>query len=273
MTENNKPPVILIHGMWSDGDTLHEVRDAFTVQGYQVESVTLPYHHTRASHTAASKANLARAKLQDYVAFLVDRVKRLDRAPILVGHSMGGLLAQLTAARVPCDRLILLSSAAPAGINGLAWSVFRTLGRNLFRFPLWKQATVLQLANVRYGIANSQTDAVQRDVFAHCGYESGMVTFQLTLAAFSQKGPAAVAPDSIRCPILIIGGTADRITPIRIQRRIAQRYGDHCKLVEIAGCCHWTVGGRFFGEVCNAMFDWLGKGQAEVGHSEVLMTG
>lgn len=271
MKDNNKPPVLLIHGMWSDGETLHEVRDAFEEQGYQVDSVTLPYHRTRANHTTASLASLARATLQDYVEFLVDHVKKMDAAPILVGHSMGGLLAQLTAARVPCDRLILLSSAAPAGINGLGLSVFRTLGSNLFRFPLWKSATDLKLANVQYGIANSQSESMQRYIFDHCSYESGMATFQITLAAFSKHTFANVEPDSIRCPILIIGGTEDRITPIRIQRRIAQRYGDRCKLVEIPSCCHWTVGGRFFREIRVAMFNWLEDTQPAQSNAEALM--
>ena len=257
MEDQDKPPVLLIHGMWSDADTLGEVRDAFVDQGYAVTSVTLPEHRRREAHTRESLRRLARTGLQDYVAFLVDRVEALRRPPILVGHSLGGLLAQLVAARVPCERLILLSSAAPAGINGLGWSVFRTLGRNLFRFPLWRSATVLKLANVRYGIANSQSDRTQREIFAACGYESGLATFQLTLAAFSKNSVAHVEPDSLQCPMLIIGGGADRITPIRVQRRIAGRYGERCRLVEIPGCCHWTVGGRFFDEVRAAVFGWL----------------
>ncbi|EMP56257.1 alpha/beta hydrolase fold protein [Marinobacter santoriniensis NKSG1] len=257
MSTNQKPPVLLIHGMWSDADTMSEVRDAFSEQGYPVEALTLPHHAPRASHSAESRRALAQTRLQDYVRFLVNHASKLDRAPILVGHSMGGLLAQLTAARIPCERVILLSSAAPAGINGLGLSVFRTLGRNLLRFPLWRQATELGLANVQYGIANAQSEAKQRDIFEHCGYESGMVTFQMTLAAFTRKAFANVEPDSISCPILIVGGTADRITPIRIQRQIAQRYGDRCKLVELPGCDHWTIGGRFFGDVQGAMFQWL----------------
>lgn len=259
MLTDSKPPVVMIHGMWSDAGTMKDVRDAFAREGYQVDAVTLPHHGTRAEHTEASRAALASTKLQDYVAFLTDRVRKLDRPPILVGHSMGGLLAQLTAARVPCERLILLSSAAPAGINGLGISVFRTLGTNLLRFPLWKSTTELKLANVRYGIANSQSDDEQRDIYEHCGYESGMVTFQMTLAAFTKRVFAHVPPDSITCPVLIIGGSEDRVTPFRIQRSIARRYGDRCQLVEIPGCCHWTIGGRFFGEISQAMFEWLEK--------------
>ncbi|WP_375176598.1 alpha/beta hydrolase [Marinobacter mobilis] len=271
MLDNRKAPVLLIHGMWSDAETLSDVRDAYQAQGYDVEALTLPFHRPRASHTKESRASLAQTRLQDYVEFVVDRVNRLDRPPILVGHSMGGLLAQLTAARVPCERLILLSSAAPAGINGLGLSVFRTLGSNLLRFPLWKQTTELKLANVQYGIANAQSEAKQREVYEHCGYESGMVTFQMSVAAFTKSVFAHVEPERITCPVLIIGGTEDRITPIRTQRRIAQRYAGHCQLVEIPGCCHWTIGGRFFGEIRAAMFNWLEQGQpVEINEGELV---
>ena len=270
MKSNSRPPVLLIHGMWSDGNTLQALRDAFVAQGYQVEAITLPFHRTLAEHTTASLASLARARLQDYVAFLVEHVQKMDAAPSVVGHSLGGLLAQLLAARVPCERLILLSSAAPAGINGLGWSVFRTLGRNLFRFPLWRSATRLGLANVKYGIGNAQSETVQQDILSGCGYESGMVTFQLTLAAFSRKSFANVEPDSIRCPVLIIGGVEDRITPINVQRKIASRYGERCQLVEIPGCDHWTVGGRYFREIRIVLFDWLDPSGSAVKSDDVL---
>lgn len=268
MTTGQKPPVLLIHGMWSDADTLRELRDAFAARGYPVTAVTLPHHAPRAQHTAQSRAALGRTGLQAYVDFLVDQVRALDRPPILVGHSMGGLLAQLVAARMPCDRLVLLSSAAPAGINGLGLSVLRTLGRNLLKFPLWTQATELGLANVRYGIANAQSDVEQRDITDRCGYESGRVTFELTLTAFTRKSPADVAPGRITCPVLIIGGTEDRITPIRVQRQIARRYGDRCRLVEIPGCDHWTVGGRFFGDIEDTVFPWLDQTAAAAESSE-----
>ncbi|KAA1170840.1 alpha/beta hydrolase [Marinobacter salinexigens] len=263
MLTDNKPPVVIIHGMWSDAGTMQEVRDAFVSQGYPVEAVTLPHHGPRSEHTDSSRAALEGASLQLYVDFLMDHLRKLGRPPILVGHSMGGLLAQLTAARMPCERLILLSSAAPAGINGLGVSVIRTLGTNLLRFPLWKRITELKLANVKYGIANSQSAAKQQEIFEHCGYESGMVTFQMSVAAFTRRVFADVPPESIACPVLIIGGTEDRVTPIRIQRNLARRYGDRCQLVEIPGCCHWTIGGRFFGEVSQVMFDWLGSSPQE----------
>ncbi|MGM0451408.1 MAG: alpha/beta hydrolase, partial [Pseudomonadota bacterium] len=142
--ETSKPPVMLIHGMWCTPEVLTELREAFEQAGYPVEAPCLPLHMDKAEYDDQLRAKLAQTSLQDYVAFLVDRVNRLEAPPILVGHSMGGLLAQLVAARVPCEKLVLLSSAAPGGINGWRWSVVRTFGRNLLLFPLWKHVMELR---------------------------------------------------------------------------------------------------------------------------------
>lgn len=255
---NDKPKVLLIHGMWGTQDTLCEVKEAFASQGYSADSLCLPYHFPKHEHTEATLKQLAKTRLQDYVAYIVDQVNRLESRPILVGHSMGSLLAQLVAAQVPCERLVLLSSAPPAGINGLSYSAIRTLGRNLFRFPLWNRVTEVSLANIEYGIANAQSASVQRDIYQSCTYESGMATLQISVGAMLRNRSAAyVDTQRINCPVLIVGGTADRITPISIQRTIAKRFGKQATLVEIENCCHWTVGGAYFSQVRAEIFNWL----------------
>ncbi|WP_319004938.1 alpha/beta hydrolase [Microbulbifer aggregans] len=250
--------MVLIHGMWSTDVALSEVREAFEEKGYEVDAVCLPFHKAKAEYDKGDKARLARASLQDYVDFIVTRVAALEAPPILVGHSMGGLLAQLVAARVPVDKLVLLSSAAPGGINGWSWSVIRTLGRNLFLFPLWKHVTEIRASNIRYGIANSQSSAVQQHILDMATYESGMATFQLGVGGFFPSGFSRVDAEAVQCPVLVIGGAADRITPIKIQRGIAKKYASRAQLVELPGVCHWTVGGSNFPRVKFAMFRWLG---------------
>lgn len=250
--------MVLIHGMWSTGETLSEVRAAFEERGYEVDVPSLPFHKEKDTYDEADKARLARASLQDYVDFIVARIKALRTAPILVGHSMGGLLAQLVAARVPVEKLVLLSSAAPGGINGWSWSMIRTLGRNLLLFPLWKRVTEIRADNIRYGIANTQSDAVQKQILQMSTYESGMATFQIGVGGFLPGGYSRVDSQAVQCPVLVIGGTADRITPIKVQRAIARKYASHAQLVELPGVCHWTVGGSNFPQVKSAIFDWLG---------------
>mgnify|MGYP005723576231 CR=1 FL=1 len=262
MKEHNKlsirPPVILVHGMWGDQNTLNEVGDVFIKQGYSVDSICLPGHRKISEYTQQRKKQLGETSLQQFVDYLVGYIRQLPVPPILVGHSLGGLLVQLAAVRIPCEKLILLSSAAPAGIVGLGISVFRTLGMNMLRFPLWKSVTELNLRRVQYGIANSQSLATQQNIVESATYESGRVTFQLTMASFLNKRSAAwVDSEKIRCPVLIIGGTEDRITPFRVQRSISQRFGNQATLVEIPGCCHWTIAGKYLPDVHRAILKWL----------------
>ncbi|HCM04524.1 MAG TPA: alpha/beta hydrolase [Oceanospirillales bacterium] len=256
--QGDKPTVLLVHGMWSNQDTLKEVQDTFIDQGYPTEALQLPYHCSKEEHTPESQASLAKMRLQNYVGHVIERVKQQSTPPILVGHSMGGLLVQLVAAQVPCQRLILLSSAAPAGINGLSISAIRTLGSNLLRFPLWKKITEVKLENVRYGLANSQSSELQQEIAKNCTYESGMATLQISMGLMLRSYSAAhVNAEKIKCPVLIIGGTADRITSIGVQRNIAKRFGAQCKLVEITDCCHWTVSGKYFPQIQSKIVDWL----------------
>ncbi len=255
--DNTKPPVVLIPGMWSTQETLSELKMVFESQGYSVDALCLPGHKNKANYNKSDISRLARTSLQDYVDFVVARVKTHAIPPILVGHSMGGLLAQLVAARVSVSKLVLLSSAAPGGINGWSWSVIRTFGKNLFLFPLWRKVTEISESNVRYGIANTQSAAVQKQVLEKMTYESGMATFQIGVGGMLKNGFARVDAKQVTCSILVIGGLADRITPIKIQRAIANKYGQQAELVELPEVCHWTIGGSHLPQVTSIIFDWL----------------
>jgi len=256
----NKPPVVLIHGMWSTAVAMQDVAAVFTQQGFEVHALTLPMHFDKSSYTTADKQTLAKLRLQDYVAFIMAEIAKLDRPAIIVGHSMGGLLAQLVAARTHVAKLILLSSAAPGGINAWSWSVIRTFGRNLFLFPLWRRVTHITLAQIRYGIANTQPEPVQQLIYQHATYESGRATFQMGVSGFFPTGYSRVNSASIRCPILIIAGNKDRITPIKAQRAMAKKYArNKAQFIELEGVCHWTVGGEHVEVVRSAMLSWLAE--------------
>lgn len=255
--DNSKPSVVLIPGMWSSEGTLSELQQVFEAQGYRVDALCLPEHKDKANYDGSDKSRLARTSLEDYVDFIVNRVKEHDVPPVLVGHSMGGLLAQLVAMRVAVSKLVLLSSAAPGGVNGWSWSVIRTLGRNLLLFPLWRKVTEVAEKNVRYGIANSQSALVQKQVLENMTYESGMATFQIGVGGLFKSGFARIDAKQVKCPILVIGGTEDRTTPVKVQRAIAKIYGQKARLVELPGVCHWTIGGTNLSQVSSVIFDWL----------------
>jgi len=267
---NQQAPVFLIHGMWSTPDTMEELRKAFVAQGYEVHVPRLPLHLPKNQLTPVLRKQLAQLGIEDYVGALLDDIFRVmkdkpDQKPILVGHSMGGLLAQLVAAEIECEQLVLLSSAAPAGINATSWSVLKTFGHNLFKFPLWRSFTNLLLRNIQYGIANSQSAQIQQDLVRDSTFESGRVTTQMSMWFLFLHPPTRVDVKKINCPVLIIGGSEDKITPIKIQHKIAKRFGQKASLRVIPGACHYTVAGSFFEQIKEHIFSWLNNQSAPQG--------
>lgn len=249
--------VVLIHGMWCTPASMAELRKVFEIAGYEVHTPALPFHECDRRLTNADQKALAIVGIQYYVNSLARYINGIDGTPIIVGHSMGGLLAQLIASRIPSRGLILLSSAAPAGINSWSWPMIRTFGHNLLKFPLWRKTTCLRISNIAYGIANSQSVLTQQHILSQVIPESGRASMEIGLWFLLGKQPTRVNYDSITCPVLIIGGTEDRITPVSIQRKLAKKYGTKATLKILHGACHWTIGGKHFGETKNFIQNWL----------------
>lgn len=254
-----KTPVVLVHGMWSTPETLAELKQKFVDRGYSVYVPRLPYHYDLADMTPERLEGLKYSSIEDYVSVIGKLVSSLDTPPILVGHSLGGLIAQIVAANYECEKLILFSSAAPSGINSLAWSVMRTFGHNLFKLPMWASLIDLNKNIVSYGIANSQTKIYQQNILDRATLESGHVAWQIAMW-FLYKAPVTKVDFSkVLCPVLVIGGDQDRITPIQAQRKIATHYRG-ATLLEIEGSCHWTVGGTYLGIIIPKVFAWINLG-------------
>jgi len=245
--------------MWSTPDTLIELKQAFEYEGYLTHTPRLPLHFARNKLDKKQRSQLARLSILDYLHSLEAFMETLDQPPILVGHSMGGLLAQLIAAKYPCQKLILISSAPPAGINAWCWSVIRTFGHNLLKFPLWRSTTNLLLKNIRYGIANSQNAAVHREISQNTTLESGLASWQISMWFLFRHPPTKVQYAKIECPVLIISGTEDKITPLKMQFKIAKNYTNKATVKIIPDACHWTISGSHFPEIKQTLFSWLNQ--------------
>lgn len=263
MTDDTLPPVVLVHGMWSTGETLIELRQAFESEGHQVHAPSLPFHMPLNEHTEETRRRLAKTSIREYVSFIISYIDKLDATPILVGHSMGGLIAQLVAAERELEKLILISSASPAGINSWAWSVVRTFGHNLFKFPLWKKTTDINLSNIRYGIANSQPSHIQEDLAQKVTLESGLASTEIGMWFFFKSPPSKVNFKKIRCPTLVISGLEDKITPPHLQRKIHQRFKSQASIRLLEDVCHWTIGGTYLPRVRAHIFSWLSEQRVE----------
>src|SRR5476649_2665109 len=101
--KNVKPPVVMIHGAFAGPWVWEGFAAKFHDAGYKTHAPCLRHHEG----DKKPPASLGQTSLADYAGDLEEFLESLEAPPIVVGHSMGGLLAQMLAARCDVRALIL----------------------------------------------------------------------------------------------------------------------------------------------------------------------
>lgn len=221
----HKPLLIFVHGMFCHSGVWDQMVAHFKARGYDCLAVDLPYHDLPVGQMPAPA--FARISIRDYVTFLKDVIARVDREYVLIGHSMGGLIVMITASEpeIQPKSIVLLSPAAPAGINGITPSVFWGF-RQIMADPFFRNKAVkMSFESVSYSMLNRLPEELRREIYDTLKFESGRAAFELGFWFMDPYKATEVDPNGIICPITIFIGTHDRITPLSVVKKTAKRLG------------------------------------------------
>jgi pimeloyl-ACP methyl ester carboxylesterase len=249
--------IVMIHGMFSTGAMWANHRKYFENLGYRVETPTLRHHDMDPCGTPP--AGLGTTSLLDYAEDLEQDIVALGTRPILTGHSMGALLAQILAARGRASAAILLTPAAPAGIIALTPSVIRSFGSYLVTWGLWRKAFRATFGEIHCGMLNTMTEDDARAVYDTMVYESGRAAAEIAFWLFDRRHAARVDAADVDCPMMIIAGGEDRATPPSVVRRVARKYRENMTYKEFPGQSHWVLSGPDWQGIAESCAEWLAK--------------
>jgi pimeloyl-ACP methyl ester carboxylesterase len=244
----------MIHGAFCGPWAFDDFRQPFEAAGHVVQAPALRFHDS-----ARPPAGLASTSLLDYAADLEQFISGLDERPILVGHSLGGLLAQMLAARGLARALVLLAPSPPWGILPSSFFEVASAQILLLSGDYWNR-----LLRPDYDVAAAHsldrlTPAERRKVFARFVPESGLATFEIMHAAWDLKRGAQVNARDVTCPILCLAGEGDRINPPSTVRRIAERYKGRAIFETVPGHSHWLIGEPGWEKIADRVVDWIGE--------------
>ena len=244
--------IVMIHGMWCTGEVWGNYRTVFEDKGYAVMTPTLRHHD--ATSGAAPDPALGTTSLLDYAADLEKDIRELDAPPVIMGHSMGGLLAQILCGRGLGKAGVFLTPAAPAGVMALTPSVVKTFARVLTTWGFWRKPTFPTFAEATYAVYNCLGGEEQRAEYAKLVHESGRAAAEI--AFWLVDGRTAARVGALTCPALTVGAAHDRITPVSVVRKVACRYGDYKEFPDNA---HWVLGEPGWQDVASYCREWLEK--------------
>ncbi len=252
-----KPTLFCIHGYWATPATFTGLKTRFEAAGYRVVTPALPFHDR--DPALPPPPGLGAVTIEDYAGFLAAEIAQIAGPVILVGHSMGGMLAQIVAARVAHAGLVLLSTAATASTAVPALNTIRTMAGVVLKWGWWAEPTRIDYDHWRWGIGNGVPEAIARAEYAALVWDSGRVMAEMTLPGLSTTGATKIDYSKLDKPALVIVGADDRTTVPGISRATARKLKGTVDYHEIADCGHWLFWGETEVRVGDWIAEWLGQ--------------
>jgi pimeloyl-ACP methyl ester carboxylesterase len=248
--------LVLVHGMWETASHWENFRRYFEGRGHRCVTPTLRHHDVEPRGTPDPR--LGRTSLLDYAEDLEKLIRGLGEKPVVMGFSMGGILAQILASRGLAKAIVLLSPAPPAGINALKPSIAWEFRSSLLRWGFWKKPFRLPFRETSSAMLNRMPAESRKAIYDGLVYESGRAACEIGFWFLDPKGAIRVDVSKVTCPLLIISGRQDREHPISVVRKIAKRYRRVATFEELPEHGHWLLGEPGWDKIAERIEDWLG---------------
>lgn len=252
---------VFIHGMWGTPDVWRNWRPAFERRGWLTQAPALRHHDPSWTDASPATPSIGLLSLLDYAADLESHIATLPmpagEKPVLVGHSMGGLLALMLAARGAARAAVLLTPAPPAGVFALRLSNLRAFLRIETRWGWWRKPHRATQAEALWHTFNTTDPAEGAREYQGFVPDSGRALLEIGLPFLDPRRAATVDPRRVTVPLLFVGCALDRLTPPDVVRRTAQRFGHVAEFREYEGQGHWVPGQPGWQQVAGDALDWL----------------
>jgi pimeloyl-ACP methyl ester carboxylesterase len=236
-----RSPLLLVHGAFSSAAHLVPWSEYFRQAGYRCVVPTLP------GHAPSDRDRLPALDLGDYLAALGELCLSFDRPPIIIGHGLGGLLAQHLRATADCEAVVLVASWPNAAFRPRwrgALNALPMLAGVLAGRPVRPGKSVIRTLTL-----HDLSIAEREDILSEFVPESGRALRAPIL------GRVEVPGTTVRRHVLVVSGGADRILPAEVPMDLARAY--QAEHIVIPGQGHWLIAGSLVGIVAAAVLDWL----------------
>jgi pimeloyl-ACP methyl ester carboxylesterase len=250
--------IVMIHGMWTGSWIWDKYKIFFENRGYKCFSPNLRFHNFDSKNTPDPR--LGTTSLLDYAEDLEKEITELNETPILIGHSMGGLLAQILGSRGFAKSLVLLTPAPPAGV----WDVppdpetLRKGYQSVISKPNWfKEPIKPTFDEAVYSELHLLPPEEQKIVYDKWVYESGWANFEFGAWQSDPKKAAYVDNSNVTCPVLAVAALQDHAIPPLLVKKVAEYYHKVSTYKEFENHAHWLIGEPGWEDIAEYIGKWI----------------
>ena len=228
-------PVVFIHGLWLLPSSWDRWVALFEEAGYVALTPDWPDDPETVEGARAEPEVLANKTLKQVADHTTQIITGLDKKPAVIGHSTGGLLAEMLAGRGLSAATVAIDPGVFRGVLPLPLSVLRGVGPFLVNPLTRRRAITLTFDQFKYAWANALDEKEAKELYDSFHVAaSGISLVQMGNANLNPWTEAKVNtknPD--RGPLLIIDGEKDHTVPWAIANAAYKRQMRNPAVTEI----------------------------------------
>jgi len=208
-------PVVFVHGLWLLPSSWDRWATVFEEAGFTALTPGWPDDPETVAEANAHPEVMARKTVGQVADHFVEIIRKLNRKPAVIGHSFGGLLAQILAGRGLSATTVAIDPAPFRGVLPLPLSALKSAWPVLGNPANRNRAIPLTYEQFRFAFANAVSEDEARQLYATFAVPaSGAPLFQAAAANLNPWTEAKVdTKNPERGPLLIISGEKDHTVP------------------------------------------------------------
>jgi pimeloyl-ACP methyl ester carboxylesterase len=228
-------PVVFIHGLWLLPSSWDRWATVFEEAGFTTLTPGWPDDPETVEEANAHPEVFAKKTVGQVADHFEEIVSKLDKKPIIIGHSFGGLLTQILAGRGLAAVAVAIDPAPFQGVLPLPLSSLKSASPVLRNPANRNRAVPLTYEQFRYGFANAVSEEEAKELYETFAVPaSGAPLFQAATANFNPWTEAKVdTKNPERGPLLIISGEKDHTVPWSIANASFKQQDDNEGVTEI----------------------------------------
>jgi pimeloyl-ACP methyl ester carboxylesterase len=254
--------IVLIHGLWVTPRSWEHWIERYEGRGYRVLAPAYPGLEVEVEALNEDASPIEALTIPAVVEHYEGIVGELDKPPILMGHSMGGLIVQILLDHGYGAAGVAIDSVAPEGVRRVP------LAQTRAAFPVLRnpanrhRAVGFTPEQFHYGFANTLSREDSDEVYERYHVPApGSFIWAAVLANFTpghQEGYVDYDNEE-RAPLLLIAGGEDHLQPAAVSESNFKHYRHSNATTdykEFPGRSHYTVGEDGWEEVADYALDW-----------------
>jgi pimeloyl-ACP methyl ester carboxylesterase len=232
---SGRQPVVFVHGLWLLPSSWDRWASLFEEAGYTSLTPGWPDDPETVDEANAHPEVFAGKTVGQVADHFAEVIGELDKKPVVVGHSFGGLLAEILAGRELASAAVAISPAPFRGVLPLPISALRSALPVLGNPANRNRAVPLTYEQFRYGFANAVSEDEAKELYENYAVPApGAPIFQAATANLNPRTEAKVDTEAAdRGPLLIVSGAEDHTVPTAIAKASFKKQQRNAGLTEI----------------------------------------